>query len=43
MIGEACLQFLSTPNFILQSNEAVFEQDDHFQTHYTWNRAKHGI
>ena len=42
-IGEVCLQFLSTPNFIYQQNEAIFKQNDHFQTHCVWNRATRGI
>ena len=30
-IGEVCLQFLSTSNFIHQQNEAIFKQNDHFK------------
>ena len=42
-IGEVCLQFLSTPNFIHQQNEAIFKQNDYFQIHCAWNRATRGI
>ena len=42
-IGEVCLQFLSFRNFIHQQNEAIFKQDNHFQSHCAWNRATRGI
>ena len=42
-IGEACLQFLSTPNFIHQQNEAISKQNNHFKTHCALNRATRAI
>ena len=42
-IGEVCFQFLSTPYFIHQQYEAIFKQDDYFQTHCTENRDMGGI
>ena len=38
-IGEVCLQFRSTRKFIDQQYGTIFKQDDHFQTHFTGNRA----
>ena len=42
-IGDVCLQFFLPQTFIHQQYEAIPKQNDHFQTHYAWNRATRSI
>ena len=42
-IGEVRLKFLSIPNFKHRQYEAIFKQDDHFQTHIVHGIEQHTI